>query len=101
MIAALNDLDLLAADIQNAYLNAPVAEKVWTTTGVEFGPSEKGMPAIIVRSLYGLKSVGASFRNHLAHCMKDLEYESCLAKADVWTKKGARSDGDACLMHMF
>jgi hypothetical protein len=34
MIAALNDLHLLTADIQNAYLNAPVAEKVWTTTGV-------------------------------------------------------------------
>jgi hypothetical protein len=44
MIAALNDLDLLTADIQNAYLNAPVAEKVWTGTGVEFGPSEAGLP---------------------------------------------------------
>jgi hypothetical protein len=26
--AALNDLDLLAADIQNTYLNAPITEKV-------------------------------------------------------------------------
>jgi hypothetical protein len=80
---AMNDLDLLTTDIQNAYLNAPVAEKVWTTTGVEFGPSEAGLPAVIVRSLYGLKFAGASFRNHLAGCMRDLGYESCLTDADV------------------
>ena len=33
--------------------------------GPEFG-DEAGRTAIIVRSLYGLKSAGASFRNHLA-----------------------------------
>ena len=93
MIAALNDLDLLTADIQNAYLNAPVAEKVWTNCGPEFGPSQAGLPAVIVRSLYGLKSSGASFRNHLAMCMRDLGYESCLADADVWMKRAKRSDG--------
>ena len=29
MLAALNYLDILTADIQNAYLKAPAAEKVW------------------------------------------------------------------------
>jgi hypothetical protein len=33
LLASLNDLDILAADIQNAYLNAPTTEKVYTTTG--------------------------------------------------------------------
>lgn len=30
LVAALNDLNVLAADVQNAYLNAPMKAKVWT-----------------------------------------------------------------------
>ena len=32
-IAALNDLELKAGDIMNAYLTAPITEKVWTVLG--------------------------------------------------------------------
>jgi hypothetical protein len=35
-LAALNDLDVKMADIENAYLTAPVTEKVWTVLGPEF-----------------------------------------------------------------
>ena len=41
LIAGLNDLDVLACDIGNAYLNAPCREKVWFEAGAEFG-SGKG-----------------------------------------------------------
>jgi hypothetical protein len=34
---ALNDLDVKMADIENAYLTAPITEKVWTVLGPEFG----------------------------------------------------------------
>ena len=92
-IAALNDLQVKTGDIENAYLTAPVAEKIWTTCGPEFG-SQCGRTAIIVRALYGLKSAGASFRNHLADCMRELGYNSCLADPDVWYKAETRpSDG--------
>jgi hypothetical protein len=37
MLAALNDLEVKAADIENAYLTAPVSEKIWTPLGAEFG----------------------------------------------------------------
>ena len=37
LLAALNDLNVLTGDLQNAYLNAPCEEKVWTTCGPEFG----------------------------------------------------------------
>ena len=67
-LVALNGLQVKTADIENAYLQAPVAEKIWCKFGSEFG-SDAGKPAIIVRSLYGLKSAGASFQNHLADCM--------------------------------
>jgi hypothetical protein len=55
---ALNDLDLLAADIQNAYLNAPITENIRTILGAEFGHDLKRRKAIIVHALYELKSAG-------------------------------------------
>ena len=70
-LAALNDLEVKVADILNAYVTAPVQEKIWTVLGPEFG-NDAGKKALIVRSLYGLKSSGASFRNHLADCMRHM-----------------------------
>jgi hypothetical protein len=60
-LAALNDLDVKMADIENAYLTAPITEKVWTVIGPEFG-DDAGKRALIVRALYGLKSAGTAFR---------------------------------------
>jgi hypothetical protein len=70
-LAALNDLDIKMADIENAYLTAPITEKVWTVLGPELGDNA-GKRALIVRALHGVKSAGAPFRNHLAECMKHL-----------------------------
>ena len=59
--AALNDLEVMACDIGNAYLNALCQEKLWTTAGPEFG-SKAGSVMTISRALYGLKSSGAAWR---------------------------------------
>ena len=59
MMAALNDLEVKSGDILNAYVQAPVTEKVWTTLGPEFS-KDAGKTAVIVRALYGLKSAGAA-----------------------------------------
>ena len=61
MIAALNDLDLQAADTENAYLTTPFREKIWKISGPEFGMDE-GKVFIVVRALYCLKNPGAAFR---------------------------------------
>ena len=90
-MAALNNLDVKAGDIQNAYITAPCAEKIWTTLGPEFG-IDQGKRAIIVRALYGLRSSGASFRNHLADCMRHLGYTSCPAEPDLWMKQVVRPE---------
>ena len=37
IIAALNDLDILAYDIQNAYLTAKCRELIWTVARPEYG----------------------------------------------------------------
>ncbi len=67
-LAALINLKVKTADIKNAYLTAPVSERIWCVLGLESG-ADAGKCAIVVWSLYGLKSAGASFWNHLADCM--------------------------------
>ena len=46
LVATLNDLDIMSADISNAYLNAPNKEKIWTIAGYKFG-TDKGAVFII------------------------------------------------------
>jgi hypothetical protein len=75
-LAALNDLDVIMGDIENAYLTAPITEKVWTVLVAEFG-EDAGKRALIVRAIYGLKSAGAVFRFHLASCMDHLGWKPC------------------------
>jgi hypothetical protein len=92
-VAALNDLDVLAGDVQNAYLNAPTKEKCWFIAGPEFGPDRCGKPVIIVRALYGLKSSGARWRDHMAATLRSAGYQSCYADPDVWMKPNTKPDG--------
>jgi hypothetical protein len=87
----LNYVDVKMADIENAYLADPITEKVWTVIGPEFG-DDAGKRAIIVRSLYGLKSAVTVFRNHLAECIKNLGWNPCRADRDLWMKAETRPD---------
>jgi len=93
LIAALNDLDILSADIGNAYLNAPMREKVHTTCGPEFGQNDHGHIAVITRALYGLKSSGAAWRAMFAGTLQDLGYKSSLADPDVWLRPAIKPNG--------
>lgn len=99
MLAALNDLQVKAGDVLNAYITAPVKEKVWTILGPEFG-NDSGKSAIIVRALYGLKSAGAAFRAHLASFMRHMGYTSCKADPDLWFKAETRPD-DSVLYYAY
>ncbi len=58
LIAAINALDILSADIGNASLQAPAWGKVHTTAGPEFVPTHQVQS---VRSMYDLKSSGAEW----------------------------------------
>ena len=69
MLAALNDLDVLAADVQSAFLNAPAKERVCTVAGPKFGVAGSGCPAPIVCALHGLKSSRARWRDHVAQTL--------------------------------
>jgi len=93
LIAALNDLDLLAADIGNAYLNADTRVRVHTTCGPEFG-GDQGKITIIRKALYGLKSSGAAWRSHLASTLHDMQFKASLADPDVWMRPAVKASGE-------
>jgi hypothetical protein len=93
LLVALNDVDLLATDLGNAYLNATPREKVYATAGPEFGAELEGRNVLIVRALYGLKSSGAAWRAHLANTLVTLGFASCLADPDVWLRSAVKPNG--------
>ena len=92
--AALNDLDIFAADIRNAYLQAPSSQKDYIICGPEFGVKNIGRMALIHHALYGRKAAGRDFRNHLHSCMEFLNFKACLADPDVWMRPAIKSNGN-------
>ena len=93
-ISALNGLDILACDIQNAYLTAKCRELIWTTAGPEFG-SEEGS----IMALYGLKSSGAVFIAKLTSLLQKIGHAPSKADPDVWMIPAIKSDGAAYLKY--
>ena len=91
-IAALNNLQVMSCDIQNAYLMATCHEKMWTYAGPEFG-SEKGSIMLIHKVLYGLKSSGAAFRAQLANTLHDNGFISSKSDPDMWLRPAVKPDG--------
>ena len=83
----LNDQELHAADIGNAYLEAFTEEKVCFIAGPEFGPDKAGKVLIIVKALYGLRTSGAQFHKKLAETMRDLGYFPSKADPNIWMRK--------------
>jgi len=93
LIAALNDLSLVAADIGNAYLNAPNREKTWTVAGPEFG-EDAGTVYLVIRALYGQKSAGAAWRAFFAQVLTvDLGFVPTRADPDVYIRRALAPEG--------
>ena len=95
LIAALNDLEVLSADVQNAFLTAPNKEKVYLRAGPEFGINE-GKTYIVTKALYGLKSASASFRSYVADALDNAGYRLSPADPDVWLRPALKPDGEKC-----
>ena len=81
---ALNGLQVFAPDICNNYLQAPSSQKDYVMCGPGFGIEYIGKVALIHQALYGGKSVGCDFRNHLWSCMNHLNFSPCPANQVVW-----------------
>jgi hypothetical protein len=86
LIAALSNLEVLAGDIQNAYLNAQNEEKLFFYTGKEW-KADTCRPELIIRTLYGLKSRTLAWINIVSDVLANiLQYTLSLADPEVWYK---------------
>ena len=90
--AALNDINVTACDIKNAYLQAPSSEQHYVICGSEFGIENIGRIALIRRALYRGKSSGADFWRHLRSCMQHLGFTSCKADGDIWMRPAQKEN---------
>jgi Reverse transcriptase (RNA-dependent DNA polymerase) len=85
-LAELNNLELWATDIGNAYLEAYTSEKVYIIAGPEFGELE-GHALSISKALYGLRSRGARWHDRFADCITELGFFPCKSEPDIWMRK--------------
>jgi hypothetical protein len=85
LLAELNGLHVMSADISSAYLTARTSEKVYCVGGVGFGDLE-GHSLIIVKALYGLRSSGARFHEKFADTLRHMGFSPCVADPDVWIR---------------
>jgi len=85
LAAELNELQVWAGDIGNAYLEAYTKEKVYFVAGPEFGELE-GHTLIVVKALYGLRSSGARFHDRFTDTIREMKFFPCKADPDVWIK---------------
>jgi hypothetical protein len=101
LIAALNDLEILSADVRNAYLNALTKQRVQTICRPEFRPSLAGRIAVITRALYGLESSGAAWRDLLAGTLRDMGFLSTLVDPDAWIHEAVKANGTPYYKYLF
>ena len=94
LVAALNDLDIFACDIGNAYLNAPCKEKIWFVAKIECGREACGKVMRLCRALYGLKSSGASWRQMFKNYIESkLGFTPSTADGDMYYRKNKMPSG--------
>ena len=55
LMAALNDLNVKVGDVLNAYITAPITEKVWTVLGPEFGCEDSYTESLCCDSAFAHK----------------------------------------------
>ena len=91
-IAVLNDLYVLAYEIQNVYLMADRRERVWVVAGPKFG-SEAGNNMLARKALYELKRYGAAFRAFLTETLDAMGYRPSYSDLDLWLQPELKPDG--------
>jgi hypothetical protein len=84
LLAELNDLKIVTANVGNAYLEAFTREKLFIVAGPEFGSTLEGHVLLIEKALYGLRSSGARWHERLANTLRGMGWLPSRADPDVW-----------------
>jgi len=92
LIAQHKKLDLMTADVGNAFPTAPNQEKVWFVAGDEFG-DRKGSVVEIQRALYGLPGSSRAYMDFFADTLMSLGFRPSRVDPDLWMKPNEDGDG--------
>ena len=82
LIAKINDLKVMAADVGNAYLHGYTKEKIYTVAGPEFEELQ-GQILICVKSLYGLKTSMGRWHEALSKTLRLIGFQPLKADPDL------------------
>jgi len=84
-LGELNQMEVWATDIGNAYLEAWTKEKIYIVAGPEFGARE-GHTLIIQKALYGLKSSGLRWWERFSKVLIEMGFVPSKAEDDLWMR---------------
>ena len=70
-----------------------MSNKYYIVCGPEFDNENVIRYSLFWRALYGGKSAGKDFRNHLRSCMRHLDFLSCPSDTEVWMQSAKHSNG--------
>jgi hypothetical protein len=85
LLAELNGIEMQAADVGNAYLEAVTSEKVYFIAGPEFG-ERAGHALIIYKALCGLRTSGARWGEKFADTLRLEGFFPCHTDPCVWMR---------------
>jgi hypothetical protein len=83
-LGELYGLSCYAFDIGNAFLYGKTKEKIYITSGPEFGVNLHSAHLIIDKSLYGLKTSAARLHEHLSESLLRLGCKTTKHDPDLW-----------------
>ena len=84
-LSKLNDLEMWATDIGNAYLEAYTSEKLYIIASLEFSELE-GHILIISKVLNGLRTSGLRWHQQFSDCLCDMCFIPSKAEPDIWMR---------------
>lgn len=85
LLAELNGLKLMTADVESAYLLAHTKEKICFIAGKEFG-DHAGDLMVIDRACYGLRTSGKRYHDFFYDVMQKLGFQPSLADPDIYMR---------------
>lgn len=98
LLAALNNLDVCAADKSVAFLHGKTRERCFVRAGHEFGKN-RGKRMIIDRGLYGLASASARFHERLAATLRRMGFKPSKVDFDLLMRdRGNHLEFVACYL---
>ena len=93
IIVDLENLDILASEIYNAYPTGAFREKFWMRAEPEFVNLEEKV-LVVKMALYSLKYSGAAFREFLEEMLGDIGFRSSIANPGVWMRAATKPTGE-------